>query len=111
MFRQISARSTQSGERSRRVGNKRRADDWSAALLSPDALPRSWGRIQRKLDKSGSFEKDRGAAAEDWPGQKRYGRQLTTAVPSARDACRKSKIAIVAVPVVQRIEREFPKAK
>ena len=35
--------------------------------------------FDQKLDQSESFEKDRGAAAENWPGQKRHGRQLTTA--------------------------------
>jgi hypothetical protein len=32
---------------------------------NPDAVSRSWGRIQRSLDQSGSFEEDRRAAAED----------------------------------------------
>ena len=36
-------------------------------------------RIRSVLDQSGSFEEDRGAAAENWPGQKRHQRQLTTA--------------------------------
>src|ERR1051326_3405927 len=39
-------------------------------------LPRSRGRIQRKLDQSGSVEKDRGTATEDRARQKVRRQQL-----------------------------------
>src|SRR5262245_3187723 len=63
---------TQSGEESRRVGNKKRANDWAATIISPDALPRRRGKIQPKLDQSRSVEKNRRAAAENWASQNRY---------------------------------------